>query len=84
MFYRQDGTHSANVSDIHADVRLALSGGTMSKQARAVLLLGTALYVGAVAHQVADQQALVLGISGLELFLLAAAAGAAIKRAGLV
>jgi hypothetical protein len=53
---------------------------SMSPQAKAWLLLGAALAVGAVAQKVAGQEAAMLGLTALELALLWTCVGAVASR----
>ena len=50
------------------------------RQTRALTLLGCALMLGAIAQLVAQQEAALLGLSALELFVLGLGAGALVKR----
>lgn len=52
----------------------------MDRTAKAILLLGAALVVGASAQSIARQEAMLLGLTSAELFLLAAGATALVKR----
>lgn len=52
----------------------------MSKSEKAVVVFIGALVIGAIAQQVARQQAALLGLSALEVALFGAAAGALVLR----
>ena len=52
----------------------------MSKSEKALVVFIGAVVIGAVAQQVARQQAALLGLSALEVALFGAAVGAAVRR----
>lgn len=53
----------------------------MDSDARAIMLLASALIIGAILEQVVQDEATAIGLSDTELMLLGAGAGALVRRA---